>query len=234
MRIIWVILFLSFSTPASSQAENPAKSLKIKLVSGVVLYPESLKVIDEGKETCHLVINDMDKLAIGLVSYFQTENDFFLVKDIGHWGKVILRKVVDGKIQVFNFSGKIFNPYYDGGDDRKSFNFYIFDNELRPLTKKNIRLDLGSDPYISGQLKIMKKDELTQAMLFSGGIILSTYGLGQMYQTQNSITGSKQFDFSPNPPFLLGLAGIFGGVYLNKRRISLLDLVTTYNQRQIE
>jgi hypothetical protein len=79
--------------------------LEVGLKGGKVLYPTTIQYKDPFFKGAQLILDGEEKIDIFLVDYYQTSEDYYLIRDVGKglssFSNARIRRVENGAIQVF-------------------------------------------------------------------------------------------------------------------------------------
>lgn len=202
---------------------------EVGLRNHVVLYPETIRQIDRGTPSSHLLLNDEDRVSTKLVSYFQTEREYYMVHKFDDLGYIEMLRTESGPISVFEFSKEIYDPYPGGtGKSVNNYEFYLFNSELKPLNHENLKRDLQHDQQSVDMINRRTKKNYLRAGVFTGGLVLAVVGINKMFVPDPG--GVRRFEFTPNFPFIAGIPVMALSISLGKnKQHSLRNIIITYN-----
>ncbi|WP_258104561.1 hypothetical protein [Marinoscillum sp. MHG1-6] len=235
--LIWTaVLFCFFLFPELSNAQNTSYFVGIKEQGELVA--ETIELRNPGTEIEHLLVNGETEIPIEEVNYFQSHEGFFLVKQIEPLGYVKLKNIIQGPVSVYHLSTRYFRPGLQGGlpigyHDISEY-YYLKDAEMISLTPQNLKRDLASDEQTVKAIKRLRRRKLTKVVLAAAGVSLMVVGINKMFTSEITNGTYKQFQFSMNPPFLIGLLMVAVPLTAmnNKDEPTVFDIIEDYNSRK--
>ena len=227
-KIYLASIFILITTIALSQSVVS----EVLYTNGVSKTVNHIAVVDQGKPTCHLILDHSQNVPINLISAFQIGSDYYMIKEFD-MGPVILKRTKEGTISIFQTTVEQYRESSVlAGREINKYTLYLYTNELKILTKENLKKDLVPYPDYVERIKKMSKRSVIRTTGILSGIILSAIGLGQMYQP-DPVESSTKFSFSPNPPFVSGIALIFVSSAIGKNNKDTLEsIIDDFNHAQ--
>lgn len=211
---------------------------EVGLKSGEVLMPESVQFKDPLFKSKHLLINRLDKIELGIVDYFNTGTDYFIVRNIDFAKNQEMRRIENGEISVFTYLAVSYSPGYMGpngmmgvgGSRATPMYYYQIDNELRKMNVYNLELDMKHDPSSIAMIQQFQRKRYAGIGLWVVGGVMTLVGLNQMVDKANENGPPYEDPLKVNGLFVSGLvvAAVPFFIFGNKNA-HLLKVIRTYN-----
>lgn len=223
MKLYLSIAFLAFAISIHAQLIESTENY-VQLWNGTIVRAKTIEKVNEDKPEGHLVIDSNQPVSLKLVSNYQLNGVYYLVRDLGDGKPAIMERVEHGKISIFEFN-KIF---YDtrplsGGKTTNKYVYYLFNNELKPLNTEFLKRDLKDYPEYVSRIKSMNRRGLIHTAMIVSGVCLTAVGVGDMFEKDGS--NVPRFNFSPNGPFLIGLALVAAPIVSKSRKKENLEQI---------
>lgn len=230
-----VLTVLCLLLALASLAQNP---LEVGLKNAEVLYPSKLVRKAGFSKKPYLLLNDSIELKMNQVRYYQTHEDYFLVRSVDGFIGQEMRRIEDGTIKVYTFRavdksepGHV-SPLTGQSLGRSAARYYYFQKNkgaLKPLTSANMEYALYGNEEALAQMKVIPRKKLTRMGMWVAGGVMTIVGLTQMTKKANE--AGPEASIRPNGLFVVGLVTFTLPFFLRiNKHEDMLKAVRIYNR----
>jgi hypothetical protein len=214
--------------------------MELGLKAGEVLFPQKIELIVKLFEEDLFLLDDSIKIKIPLVDYYQTEDKYYIVRNLSSVQNQKMERVEEGDIDVFTYFTSSSRPMRAGpngtvmgGRVQTRTHFYFEkDGNLREMNLEDLEIVMKDDSEVLEQLKKIHTRSKRRAGVTALGGTMALVGLLLTVKKVGATPANEEFALKPNIFLVGGVITMIVPLLLGKpdEHGDMVEAIRTYNR----